>query len=337
MKFNLMPGFDFRSGNAVLVGLRVGQVTRAFELISKEVHETNQLDGSSEFHWGRVQLAEASQGTMVITVTRGIKAKNVRFISLDGEDGEPYRIKIDWRVLATRPGGAVGPEDRHPDALQDTIPRLGRPTGPTQPRVKHTVTKPVASTEQQEPAKSVTPMTAAKSLPSDDEEIKIPPISSTAPETPKHRLVVVTDAGSPYVPSTAAANLESTRVKPPIIKRNAAEAFGPEQAEAYKSIKQHQFRLRKAEAKLGVSSAKLEQTASEVGQEDVAYLRAVFNKSKAVHNVHKAELELREAELDDEKDNECLKLQTRKAKAHLDVVKAEEKLIHKLGSQDSQQ
>lgn len=334
MSFKLMHGFDFRSGNAVLVGLRVGQVIRAFESISKEVHETKQPGGSSEFHWGRVQLAEASHGSMVVTVTRGIKAKNSQFVPLVGKDGKPYHIEIEWRVLTTRPGGAVGPEDRQTDALHNTMPKLERLTGPTQPRVKHTVTGPVTSTEQH---KSATTMTAAKSLPSDDEEIKIPPTPFTAPGTPKHRPAVVTDAGSPYVPSTAAPNLESTRVKPPNVKRNAAEAFGPEQAEADKSIKQHQFRLRKAEAKLGVASAKLEQTASEVGQEDVAYLRAVFNKAKAVHNVRKAELELREAELGDKKDNECLKLQTRKAKAELEVVKAEGKLMRKLQSQDPQQ
>ena len=312
-------------------------MVRSFEMILKEVHETKQPDSSSGFHWGRVQLAEASQGTMVVTVTRGIKVKNVQFVPLDGEDGKPYSIEIEWRVLKARPGGAVAPEDRHANALHDTNPALERTATQTQPMVNNTVTKLVTSTEQQQSVRPATATTAAMPHPSDNDESKAPPTSFTALETPEHRPAVVTDAGSPYLPFTAAPTSQSMEVKPPTHKRNAAEAFGPEKAEGDKGIKQHQFRLRKAEAKLGVASAKLEQTASEVDQDDIAYLRAVFNKAKAVHNVRKAELELKDAELGDKKDTQYLKLQTRKAKAHLEVVKAEEMLMRKLESQDSQQ
>lgn len=96
VNFNIMPGFDFRSGNAVSVGLRVGEVVRGSELILKEVHEAKQPNSSSGFHWGRVQLTEASQGTMVITVTRGIKSKNLKFVPLAGEDDKPYSIEVEW-------------------------------------------------------------------------------------------------------------------------------------------------------------------------------------------------------------------------------------------------
>jgi len=95
MNFNLMPGFDFRSGNAVCVGLRVGSTTRGSEAILKEAHQTKQPESSSGFHWGRVQLAEAPQGTMEITVTRGVKARNARFLALDSEREKPYKIKIE--------------------------------------------------------------------------------------------------------------------------------------------------------------------------------------------------------------------------------------------------
>jgi hypothetical protein len=110
MSFNLKPGFDFVSGNAVLIGLRVGSTTRGSELILKESHETKQPDSSSGFHWGRIQLAEAAQGTMVITVTRGVKVKKAKFVPLVGEGGKPYSVEIEWRVLKARPGGAGAPE-----------------------------------------------------------------------------------------------------------------------------------------------------------------------------------------------------------------------------------
>lgn len=330
MSFNLLPGFDFRSANAVLVGLRVGQMVRGFETILKEDHETKQPNSSSGFHWGRVQLAEASQGTLVVTVTRGIKVKNVQFVPLDGEDGKPYSIEIEWRVLNGRSGGAVGPEYGQLDALHNAI---------SKPETNSAYGQSNCHKKQQQPVKSAIATTAAKPLPTDHNETKAAPTSFTAPKTRKHRPAVVTDAGSPLVPPTAAPTPQNTEVKFPTIKRNAAEAFGPKQAEADKSIKQHQFRLRKAEAKLDVASSKLEQTVSEVGQDDVAYLRAVFNKAKAVHVVRKAELELKAAELGDgdTKDTEYFKIQTRKAKAHLEVVKAEGMLMAKLELQDSQQ
>lgn len=63
MSFSLMPGFDFRSGDAVLVELRIGSTTRKSEVISKDGHEAKQLDSSSGFHWSRVRLADASQGS----------------------------------------------------------------------------------------------------------------------------------------------------------------------------------------------------------------------------------------------------------------------------------
>ena len=339
MNFNMLPGFDFRSANAVLVGLRVGQMVRGFETILKEDHETKQPNSSSGFHWGRVQLAEASQGTLVVTVTRGIKIKNVQFVPLDGEDGKPYSIEIEWRVVNGRSGGAVGPEYGQLDALHNAMIKPERTATPTQPMVKQNLTKPMISTEQEQSVKSATATTAAKPNPTDDDENKVAPTSFTDPEKPKRRPAVVTDAGSPFVPPTAAPTSQNTEVKFPTTKRNAAEAFGPKQAEADKSIKQQQFRLRKAEAKLDVVSSKLEQTASEVGQDNVAYLRAVFNKAKAVHVVRKAELELKAAELGDgdKKDTEYFKLQTRKAKAHLEVVKAEGMLMAKLELQDSQQ
>ncbi|GAB7333251.1 hypothetical protein MBLNU13_g04898t1 [Cladosporium sp. NU13] len=129
---------------------------------------------------------------------------------------------------------------------------------------------------------------------------------------------------------------QGAEVKPLTYKQTAAEAFGRKQVKSDKGIKQLQFQLRKAEARLDVAGARLEQTASEVGQDDIAYHRAVLHKAKAVHNVRKAELEVKEAELGDKKDNEYFKLQTRKAKAHLEVVKAEGMLMRKLESQDSQ-
>jgi hypothetical protein len=318
MNFSLMPGFDFRSGNAVCVELRVGSTIRSPELILKETHQIKQPESSSGFHWGRVQLTEAPQGTMEITVIRGVKAKNARFLALVGERDKPYKIEIEWRVLRARPGGVVGLEHGRPDAMHETTSKF-----------KHTVTKLVTSTKQEVSAIPATAMTAAKCYPSDDDESKVPPTPSTNPETPEHRSDVTMHTGTLDMFSTASPTANTMAVKSSTSKRNAAEAFGPQQADGGKSVKLLNFQLRKAKAALGVAKAKCEQVASEVGQEDTRYLHMLHSKAKAAHRVAEIEFEIKAAELGDEKDSEYLELQTREAVAHLEVVKVEEMLTGK--------
>ena len=87
-------------------------------------------------------------------------------------------------------------------------------------------------------------------------------------------------------------------------------------------------------------NARFEQVANDVGQDNIAYLRAGFNKAKGVHVALEAELMLKAAVLGHKKDTEYFKLQTRKAGAHWEVVKAEGKLLAKTlsqGLQDPQQ
>jgi hypothetical protein len=293
MKFNLMPGFDFRSGNAILVGLRVGQVIRDSESILKEVHETKQPDSSSGFHWGRIQLAEASQGTMVITVTRGMKVRKAKFVPLVGEDGKPYSIEIEWQVLKARPDGAGDPENGRPNALHNTTARFERTATPTQPKTKHTATKLVTPTKQEESAKPAVALTAAKSYPSDDDEKQVPRTPSTSSETPNHSPDATVHAGAPDVSPTATPTPQSKEIKPSTSKRNAAEAFGPKQANGDNSIKQLQLRLRKAQAELGVAAAKFEHVASKTGQDDIDYLQALHGKAEAIHRVAEVMLQIK--------------------------------------------
>ncbi|KAM0711116.1 hypothetical protein Q7P35_001855 [Cladosporium inversicolor] len=301
---NLIPGFNFLSGNSVRVELRIGSISTGPELISKDDHELKQPDSSSGFHWGRVQLAEASLG-MVITLTRGTKARYTTFAPLSGEEGKPYIIETGCQVLKPQLGGAVGPEDGHSGTLQGNNPVSERATNPSQPRVKHAVKE---LTEQEESVKSTTDVTASKSHPSADGENNVLPTPSTGPGTPNHR----SDT------------------------RNAAEAFGSKQTDGDKGIKLRQFRPREAEARLDVLKARFEQVASEVGQDNIAYLQARFNKAKGVHVALEAELMPKAAVLGDKKDTEDFKLQTRKAEAHWEVVKAEGKLLAKTLSQDLQ-
>jgi len=332
MSFSLMPGFDFRSGNAVLVELRIGSTTRKSEVISKDDHEAKHPDSASGFHWSRVQLADASQGTMVITVTRGIKAKKVRFVPLVGKDGEPYSIEIEWRVLNTRLGGTVGSEDGQPNASYGATPKLERTTTPPRAGVKPTVTKLVTSAEQQESVTSAIATTTAKPHPLDNDESTVHLTPLATPETPNHHSDATVHAGFPGVPFTAIPT-QSTVAKPLSSKRNAAEAFGPMQADGNKSIKKLKFQLRKAQAGLGVAAAQVEQLASKVSRNDTEYHQALHSKAKAVYRVAEVKLEIKAAELGGKKDSEYLELKIRKAKAHLEVVQAEEVL---LGENESQ-
>lgn len=293
-----------------------------------------QPDSSSGCHWGRVQLAEASRG-MVITLTRGTKAQHVKFAPLSGEEGKPYIIEIGCQVLTPQLGGA-GLEGGHLDALHDTTPKFERTTTPTQPKVKHTATKLGSSTEQEESDKSTTAAAASEPHPSTDDEFKVPPTPSTGPETPNPRSDTTMSADASNLSPTATSTHQTTEVKPSNGKRNATEAFGSKQTDGNKSIKLRQFRLREAEARLDVLKAKFEQVANEVGQDNIAYHQARFNKAKGVHTALEAELMLKAAVLGDKKDSEYFKLQTRKAEAHLEVVKAEGKLLAKTLSQGLQ-
>jgi hypothetical protein len=334
MRFRLMPGFNFLSGNAIRIGLRVGSTIRSSELIWKDDHETKQPDSSSGFHWGRLQLAEASQGTTVITLTRGSKAKYAKFVPLSGGDGKPYSIEIECRVLKAHPDGVGGPDDGHTDALQDAAATSEDTTRPTQPRVKDTVRKVMKQGESVKPA---TAMTAPIFHPSVDDESKVPPTPSTSPETPKHQSTAAIHTGSPDVPSTATPTPKSTEVKSSSSKRNATEAFGPEQANGNKSTKQLHFQLRKAQAGLILATAKLEQVASKVDKDDVEYLQVSYSKAKAFHRVIEVDFEIKAAELGDKKDSEYLELQARKAEALCKVLEVEEALMGKIELQDSQE
>jgi hypothetical protein len=341
MGFNLKPGFDFGpGGNAVIVGLRVRSTIRGSELILKEGHETKQPDSSSGFHWGRIQLAQAAQGTMVITVTRGVKAKKAKFVPLVGEGGKAYSIEIEWRVLKTRPDGAAGPEEGRAEALSNTTASLERTATVIQPRVKHTATKVVTPTKQDGPAKPAIALTAANPHPSDDDHSKVPLTPSTNSETPNHGPEATVNAGASDMFPPATPTSKNKETKPSTSKRSAAEAFGPEQADGEKSTKQLQlqlhFQLRKAKAMLGVAKAKWEQVAArKVGQDDKGYLQALHSKAEAVHRVAEVEFEIKAAEHGDKNDPEYLELQTREAVAYLEVVEVEEMLQGNTDSTES--
>jgi hypothetical protein len=270
-----------------------------------------------------------------------MKLKKAKFVPLVGEGGKPYSIEIEWRVLKSRLDGSAGLEDGRPNALQDTTSKAesARPIGP---RVKHTATKIVTPTKQEESTKPAIILAAAKPYPSDDDEGKAPTTPSTSSETPNHRPEATVDAGAPEVSpiSTPTPKTKEKEIKPSASKRSAAEAFGPEQADGEKSTKQLQlqlhFQLRKAKAMLGVAKAKWEQVAArKVGQDDKGYLQALHSKAEAVHRVAEVEFEIKAAEHGDKNDPEYLELQTREAVAYLEVVEVEEMLQGNTDSTES--
>lgn len=111
IKFRLLPEFDFFSGDAVRIDLRVVTVTG--QLPGK--HVIIKRDQSQKFSW-RVSPTEASQGSMLISIARGnIHAPRSRFVLLKGAGGKPYIVKIGWPVPQTglpsaNPRGQINPE-----------------------------------------------------------------------------------------------------------------------------------------------------------------------------------------------------------------------------------
>lgn len=97
IKFRLLPEFDFFSGDAVRIELRVATATG--RLPGKRV--IIKRHQSQNFSW-RVSPTEASQGSMLISITRGnIHAPRSKFVPLRGAGGKPYIVKISWRVPET--------------------------------------------------------------------------------------------------------------------------------------------------------------------------------------------------------------------------------------------
>jgi hypothetical protein len=91
-----------------------------------------------------------------------------------------------------------------------------------------------------------------------------------------------------------------------------------------------EFKLQKAKARLEVVDAKLAQMAHEVGNvcgSNVQYLQMLLSKAQAVYDVVETEFDLKAASIGRSKDSEYFEIQTRKAEAHLMVVKAEGKLM----------
>jgi hypothetical protein len=90
------------------------------------------------------------------------------------------------------------------------------------------------------------------------------------------------------------------------------------------------FKLRKAEAKLEVANAKLQQMANEVRDlygSNVQCLQMLLGKAQAVHDVVEAEFHLKAANVGRDRNGEYFEIKTRKAEAHLMVVEAEGKLM----------
>lgn len=122
IKFELQRGFGFLSGDAISVRLRI--VTAAGELpgrsqkISKQSYVDLEPDESLHFVW-RVFLNKSPEGTVFLTLTQGKgHTSRTKFIPLDGEDGTPYTMEIDWRVLDT----ALHSNDPEDDVSLQTEP-----------------------------------------------------------------------------------------------------------------------------------------------------------------------------------------------------------------------
>lgn len=358
MRFNLLPGFDFLSGNTVLVGLTVDGKQRDFELIWKDDHEIKQPNTPSSFSWGRVLLSKASRGTMTITVTRGNKAPKVKFAALSGQDGFPYSMEIEWQLSADA-SSESGTEDGRQDATptpKARVPKLAAETTKskvmTKTKTKKALEKPRVSPEPRDTVESTEAKTegaiSAPDLSTEDTSMvprrtqgsktvptnpfqapgvdhanasKAPQASSAySDHTPgKHPHDTAAYAGFPDVTSESA----QAATNPPTLKRSASTAFDPDGANS----KLQPFRLRKAQAKLAVAEAKAKQAASEVDKDDVKFLEILLSKAQAAHEVVEVELELKKAEVGGEQEPEILKLLTRKAEAYLEVVEAEEKFV----------
>lgn len=358
MRFNLLPGFDFLSGNAVLVGLTVDGRERDFELIWKDDHEIKQPNTPSGFSWGRVLLNKASRGIMTITITRGNKIPKVKFAALSGRDGIPYRMEIEWQLSADA-SGESGTEDGRQDATPIPKARLSTLAAETtkskvmtKTKTKKALKKPRVSPEPRDTIESTEAKAegaiAAPDLSKEDTSMAprrtqgsktVPTNPFQAPgvdhanaskalqassahsdNTPRnHPHDTTAHAGFPDVPSESA---QAATTNSPTLKRPASTALDPD----YANSKLQPFRLRKAQAKLAVAEAKAKQAASEVDKDDVKVLEILLNKAQAAHEVVEVELELKKAEVGDEKEPEILKLLTRKAEAYLEVVEAEEKV-----------
>jgi hypothetical protein len=335
-RFTLLPGFSFRSGNAVLFGLRIvtpdgGARDVEFMPILKAEHSRSRRNASTVFSWAEVPLSQADEGRMSISVTRGNCDTSIApFVPLVGVDGTPYTVEVAWRL----PGSQMSPEvvvvprvsSREQIAQKSaTFRKQDESARPTQVQ-KATGpqrTRGHDSAFGQSTETTLNTQNSGRALSSDETEgFGITP--SAVDKTPRRIPSTVARGRPEVIDSTPTRADNSIATEPRTPKRRAPDALDPNNE---RHIKRLRFRIRKAEAVPEVANARTEETASQVDKDDPSYLQISLSRAEAVYNLVKVELELKTAEGSDEKSTEFLRVLTREAEARLGVIEAEEKLM----------
>jgi hypothetical protein len=334
-RFTLLPGFSFRSGNAVLFGLRIvtpdgGAKDVDFMPILKAEHSRLRRNASTVFSWAEVPLSQADEGTMSISVTRGnCDTSMATFVPLVGADGTPYTVEVAWRLPGSQmsPEVVVTPEVFSREQIAQKFATSRKQAESARPTQVQKATEPQrtrghhgvfgSSTET-----TVDTQNSGQALSSDETE-GFGTTPSTVDKTPGQTPSTVARGRPEILDSTPTIADNTLTTEPRTSKRRATNTPGPNNE---RHIKRLRFRLRKAEAVLEVANARTEETASQVDKADPSYLQTSLSRAEAVYDLVKVELELRTAEGSDEKSTEFLRILTRKAEAYLVVVEAEEEL-----------
>jgi hypothetical protein len=196
--------------------------------------------------------------------------------------------------------------------------------------------KPVGSTKQGDLVAStkIKPESAVallQFLPDPIPSFKMHPVSpvtfGTTTERPVNTVARPRAPGFPFHSAPASApTCGNTRTIPTTPKRSADEAFDSKDSNNKNRTDHLQFRLRRAQATLGVADARAVEMHSNFDKNDARRLQAGFDKAKAVHKLVEVQIELKEAEGSSKDEPEFLKLLTRRAEANLALVEAEENL-----------
>lgn len=111
VQFRLLAGFDFLSGNAVRIGLRIETgndetTNRPEQLIRRAIHETAQEQSASVFYW-RVTIGEAVRGKFTVSLTRVDQDEedDDKYSLLTGHEKHMYTLEVDWQVCGAAPNG----------------------------------------------------------------------------------------------------------------------------------------------------------------------------------------------------------------------------------------
>jgi hypothetical protein len=156
-RLTLLPGLNFRSGNAVLFGLRIrtpGFRARRvdFTPILKDEHTRSRQNASTVFACAEVPMSQADEGTMSISVTRGnCDASMANFVPLVDADGTPYTVEVAWRwpEYGMSPQVAVTPEISAREQLAQITAESRKQNESAKPTQVPSATKPQASQDQE--------------------------------------------------------------------------------------------------------------------------------------------------------------------------------------------